>query len=129
MEWENGQKEINEAMRDKAVSSTHLEVVAICRAIISLTPPNSHVNLLCDSQAAVYIMEKRYDRGSDITQGIIITLDKHCRDNGISVYFTHVQRDDPWIQVADDLSKGKIPHILFRRWKREKIKQIMPTMF
>ena len=122
------QKEIS-AMRDKAVSSTHLEVVAICRAIVSLAPPNSHVKLICDSQAAVFIMEKRYDRSSEITQGIIITLDKHCRDNGISVYFVHTLRDDPWIQIADDLSKGKVRIALSKSWKEEKIKNIIPTQF
>jgi ribonuclease HI len=121
--------EILDATREKAVSSTHLEILAICKAIFSIAPINSHVHVLSDSQAAIYTLERRYDKNSEISQGIIISLDKHCRDNGISIFFTHTPREDQWIQVVDDLSKGKLNKILYHEWSEIQIVDITPTKF
>jgi ribonuclease HI len=124
--WNPSEKKT--AMRKTTVSSTYLEILAICKAILSFAPANSHVHVRSDSQTAIFIMEKRYDRNSDIAQGIIVSLDKHCRDNGISVFFTHTPREDEWIRVAD-LSKNKLSKILYHSWSERQIVDVIPTLF
>ena len=74
------------------------------KAIYTFAKANQAVQVFADSAPAVFILQKRYDRKSDHSQGLIIALDLFCRDHGISVYFTHVPRTNDMIQVVE--SKG-----------------------
>ena len=61
--WSDEEKA--EAFRFESSSSTHLEVVAMCMAVLSFVPPHSSVRVLSDSTAAVAIMLKHYCKSSD----------------------------------------------------------------
>src|SRR5690606_4978463 len=45
--------EIKQAQRQSATSSTHLEILAICKGIRSLIKPNSSLQVISDSQTAL----------------------------------------------------------------------------
>jgi ribonuclease HI len=122
--------EIADATRAKAVSSTYLEVLAIIRAVKTFARPNTTVEAFSDSAAAIFILQKRYDRKSEVSQALIISLDRYCRDNGIAIFFTHVPREHPTIQLVDSLSKGSMPlGLRSGGWKRVNLKLVSPTFF
>lgn len=120
--------ELKLAGRDSSISSTHLEIMAIAKAIRTFAKPFQAVQVFADSAAAVFVLQKRYDRRSDHSQGLMIALDKFCRDNGISLYFTHVPRSHKMIQIVDDLSKNIVPKVLVG-WERVKLISIDPVIF
>ena len=68
--------EMEQAFRLKANSSTYLEVMAICIAIATFGTPGSSITVQSDSQSAVYILQKKYCKGSDEIQGKIIATDR-----------------------------------------------------
>ena len=99
-------KEMEDAKRCLSVSSTHLEILAVAKALMTLIPRRSSVIVRCDSQAAMYTLERRYCKGSDVVQSAIIGIDRHCRDRGIAIFYQHTPRTDSQIQIVDDLSRG-----------------------
>lgn len=121
-------EEVLVATRSKAVSSTHLEILAIIKAVKTFAKPFKSVQVFADSAAAIYILQKRYDRSSDHTQALIISLDRFCRDNSISVFFEHVPRENSMIQLVDSLSKSIVP-AFFDKWSRVKFVSVVPTIF
>ena len=126
--WTN--EEIAAATRQKAVSSTHLEVLAIIKAVKTFAKPNTTVQVFADSAAAIFVLQKRYDRKSEVSQGLIISMDRHCRDNGIAIFFTHVPREHQVIKLVDSLSKGSIPlGLKSGGWKRVRLELMSPTLF
>ena len=123
-------EEIAAATRTKAVSSTHLEVLAIIKAIKTFAKPDCMVQVFADSAAAIYVLQKRYDRKSEVSQALIISLDRHCRDNGIALFFTQVNREHQVIQQVDSLSKGSIPtELQDGEWRRVMLIEMPPTLF
>ena len=124
------EEEIADATRAKAVSSTYLEVLAIIRAVKTFAKPDSTIEVFADSAAAIFILQKRYDRKSEVSQALIISLDRYCRDNGIAIFFTHVPREHQMIQLVDSLSKGSVPlGLKSGGWKRVELKLMAPTLF
>jgi ribonuclease HI len=103
------QKDLKQAHRESKTSSTFLEILAIAIAIKSLGKKNTAVEIICDSQPAVFALERRYYKGAIDGQNIIIGLDKYCRDTGIATFYKHQPREDPNIKLVDALSKGTIP--------------------
>ena len=103
------QKDLKQAHRESKTSSTFLEILAIGLAIKSLGKKNTAVEIICDSQPAVFALERRYYKGAIDGQNIIIGLDKFCRDTGIATFYKHQPREDPNIKLVDALSKGTIP--------------------
>lgn len=93
------------ALRKKAISSTALELVNAGSAICTFAKPGNTVAIFSDSSAAVAIANKKYGR-SDNDQWALICLDKFCLQKGITYEFKHLPREDIWIQLCDDLSKG-----------------------
>ena len=67
------------ASRESKTSSTFLEILAIGIAIKSLAKKNTAVEIICDSQPALFALERRYYKGAIEGQNIIIGLDKYCR--------------------------------------------------
>jgi len=107
-------KDLKEARRELENSSTFLEILAIAIAIRSLAKPNLAIEVHCDSQPAIFALERRYYKGAVEGQNIIIGLDKFCRDWGLATFFRHTPRTDPTIQLVDSLSKGVVPRDLER---------------
>jgi len=101
--------ELKTAYRVSGTSSTHLEILAITKAIVSLASKGDAVLVQCDSLPSVYTMERKYCRFSEDIQGLILSLDKYLMDMGISIIFKHLKRTDDNISVCDNLSKGIIP--------------------
>lgn len=120
--------ELLSATRVNSVSSTHLEILAMTKAIRTFALRNSAIQIFSDSLAAICIMQKRYDRNSDLSQGVIIALDRFCRDLGASLFFTHVPRDHDMIRIADSLSKDCIPETL-RDWEERVVLSLQPMLF
>ena len=100
--------EMEQAFRLKANSSTYLEVMAICIAIATFGTLGSSITVQSDSQSAVYILQKKYCKGSDEIQGKIIATDRWLLEKGIDAYFKHVLREDANIRTVDSLSKGVV---------------------
>jgi len=121
-------KEMSSAQRLHSTSSTHLEILAMVKAIRTFARPYQSIRIFADSAAAVFILQKRYDRNSDISQGIIIAIDRFCRDHGISLFFTHVLRSHDHIQIVDALSKGSIPECI-QDWEEVKAISMTPIQF
>lgn len=96
------------AFRLKTNSSTFLEVMAICIAIVTFAPKSSCVSIVSDSQSAVYILQKKYCKGSDEIQGRIVATDRWLLECGVNVVYRHVLRQDANIQIVDSLSKGSV---------------------
>ena len=110
MVWGNrSQRDLNDAFKESESSATYLEILAIAIAIRTLAKKNTAIEIHCDSQPALYALERRYYRGAIQGQNIIIGLDKYCRDWGIATFFKHTPREDPNIKLADALSRGIIP--------------------
>jgi len=84
-------EELKLAQRRNSTSSTYLEIRAICKAIASFAQPNACIHIHSDSMAAVFILKRRYDKNSDSSQSLIVAMDIHCRNLGISLYFVHVE--------------------------------------
>lgn len=104
--WSNDEKQ--SAQREKSVSSTHLEILCICKSIRSLIESKESVKIHCDSISAVWVLTKRYCKHSDDIQAMIIGIDEWCLSNDISLFFEHTPRENEWIRAADDLSKDKV---------------------
>eukprot|EP00456_Euglypha_rotunda_P039554 TRINITY_DN3047_c1_g1_i2.p1 TRINITY_DN3047_c1_g1~~TRINITY_DN3047_c1_g1_i2.p1 ORF type:complete len:731 (+),score=66.72 TRINITY_DN3047_c1_g1_i2:296-2194(+) len=121
-------EEISAATRQKAVSSTQLEIMAMVKAIKTFARPKCTCHVFADSAAAVFIMQKRYDKNGELSQALIISLDRYCRDNGIAIVFSHVRREHRLIQVVDALSKGSIPDMICD-WKKVLLVSVQPTVF
>ena len=66
-------KDLDEAKRCSAVSSTHLEILAVAKAIMTLIPRRSAVVVHCDSQAAMFTI------GTKILQGFRCCTISHHR--------------------------------------------------
>lgn len=120
--------ELRLAERGKSISSTHLEIMAITKAICTFAKSCQAVQVFTDSAAAAFILQKRYDKKSDHSQGLIIAMDRFCRNNGISLYFTHVLRTHEMIQLVDELSKGVVSDKLMG-WREVKPISIEPILF
>jgi ribonuclease HI len=120
--------ELKSAQRRSSVSSTHLEVAAIMKAIRTFAKPFQAVQIYADSAAAIFILQKRYDRHSDISQSLIMAMDRYCRDRGIALFFTHVSRTHSLIRVVDDLSKMIMPTFL-DGWERSNMLDFDPIIF
>jgi hypothetical protein len=119
-------EDLKDAHREKESSSTFLEILAIATSIRSLAKEHMAIEVRCDSQPAVYALERRYYRGAEQGQNIIIGLDKLCRDWGLTTFFKHVPREDPTIQLVDKLSKGTIPRSLELTGLKTKIIRVKP---
>jgi len=123
-------EELITARRKNSISSTHLEIRAICKAIASFAQPNSCIHIYSDSMAAIFILKKRYDKNSDSSQGMIIAMDIFCRNHGISLYFIHVPRDTENIQLVDQLSKARVPSRLTEeKWNEIHLVDFKPLKF
>ena len=105
-------------------------MLAIIKAVKTFAKPNTTVQVFADSAAAIFVLQKRYDRKSEVSQGLIISMDRHCRDNGIAIFFTHVPREHQVIKLVDSLSKGSIPlGLKSGGWKRVRLELMSPTLF
>lgn len=105
-EWTK--EELAQAFKLKASSSTYLEVMAICIAISTFANERMCISVTSDSQSAVYILQKKYCKGSDEIQGKIIATDRWLLLRGIDAYYKHIPREDANIQTVDSLSKGRV---------------------
>ena len=121
-------KELDDAKRCSAVSSTHLEILAVAKALLTLIPDRASVIVHCDSQAAMFTLERRYCKGSDVVQAVIIGIDRHCRDHGIAMFYQHTPRTNSHIQLVDELSKGRLPMEL-KRWKFVNCRKLVTISF
>src|SRR5207248_11347655 len=63
-------EDLKDAHREKESSSTYLELLAIAIAIRSLAKKHVAIEVRCDSQPAVYALERRYYRGAIQGQNI-----------------------------------------------------------
>jgi ribonuclease HI len=116
------------AMRVASISSTHMEIMAIVKAVKTFAKRNSAVHVFADSAAAIYVLSKRYDKKSDHSQGLIIALDRYCRTHGISIFFSHVPRTNDMIQIVDQLSKDIVPNFLLG-WEKVDFADLSPIIF
>jgi hypothetical protein len=108
--------EIDQAMRVSSTSSTHLEILCICKAVITFVLPQTCARIHCDSQAAIFALKKRYCHSSDVVQSFIIGLDCWCQRNAVDLFFVHSPREDSLIRLVDSLSKGKVRIIIHFTW-------------
>lgn len=101
-------EEMAQAFILKASSSTYLEVMAICIAIATFAGANSRISVTSDSQSAIYILQKKYCKGSDDIQSKILATDRWLLERGIEVCYKHIPREDANIRTVDSLSKGMV---------------------
>jgi len=95
--------EFKDATRMKAVSSTYLEVLAIIRGVTSFAKPNATVEVFSDSAAATFILQKRYDRKSEVSQAPIVSMDRFCRDcNCLYTFRVSIKQSNWWIHCQKD---------------------------
>ena len=59
-----GAKQTSKMPRESESSPTFLEILAMAIAIRSLTKENTAIEIYCDSQPALFALERRYYRGA-----------------------------------------------------------------
>lgn len=99
--------DIVSATRLKGVSSAALELLNAGSAICTFAQPGDTAVVFSDSSAAVAMANKKYGRAEG-DQWALICLDRFCMDNGVKYEFKHLPREDIWIQMCDELSKGEV---------------------
>lgn len=100
--------DIKIATKTRAVSSTVLEMMNIADAIATFARGGDSVLIFSDSEGAVRALQKKYLRGSKEIQAIIVRLDLFILRSGINVVFKFIEREDPWIQICDSLSRDTV---------------------
>src|ERR1700722_4261314 len=120
------QTDLKNAHRHSESSSTFLEILAMAIAIRSLGKENTAIEINCDSKPALFALERRYYRGAQEGQNVILGLDKFCRDKGIATFYKHKPREDPNIKLVDLLSRGIIPEGLQKEGIQANNKRVEP---
>ena len=92
-----------------ATSSTYLELVNMLESVLILAKQKQKILCVSDNKAAVQIATDRYTKiESDKLIHRIQEFDLACLRRCLSVHFKWVPREDPWIKLADGLSRGQV---------------------
>lgn len=92
-------------MGDRASSSV-LEMFGIIDAVATFANDGDSVLVYSDSESAVNALLKKYIRCTQEAQEAIVRFDLFIASHGITVTFKFIQREDPWIELCDSLSRN-----------------------
>lgn len=105
--WTND--ELNEAMREKKHSSTHLEVINMLEAVLHFATKRQRVLCINDNTSAVRVATARYSASAnEFLKRRLNEFDLACCERDLSVRFRHLRREIDPFPIADALSRGQV---------------------